>query len=379
MIAGLRGWRDAAGRRAAGCSNACDHDGWSVEQVDRAAGRGRLRVRGPAKRVRRRRRRAARRQYRRVPHRQRRAGHRARDRASTPWRRRWPRPGCRRARRVLVDSAERAAGWAMFADPRLALAVARGSGPAVAQLGAVARQAGVPVSLHGTGGAWIIADVTRRRRRASPRRSQHSLDRKVCNTLNVCCIVARAPANSCPSSSPRCGARASARHGCKLHVAEASAAAAAWLGAPPCAEPRAIEEPWPSARRDARPRMGVGGDAGGHPGGRRRRRRGRRPVQPPQPALRRQSLIAEDAAAHERFYAARRRALRRRRLHPLGGRPVRPQPARTGPLELAARPAVRPRRRAERRRRATPSAPACARPGSTCGASTQRGARSRAP
>ena len=39
----------------------------------------------------------------------------------------------------------------------LALGVARGSGPAVAQLGGVARQAGVPVSLHGAGGAWIVA------------------------------------------------------------------------------------------------------------------------------------------------------------------------------------------------------------------------------
>lgn len=87
----------------------------------------------------------------------------------------------------LVESAAHAAGWAMFADTRLGLAVARGSGVAVAQLGAVARQHGVPVSLHGTGGAWIVA-------------SQHadavvlghtverSLDRKVCNTMNVCCI-----------------------------------------------------------------------------------------------------------------------------------------------------------------------------------------------
>jgi glutamate-5-semialdehyde dehydrogenase len=32
---------------------------------------------------------------------------------------------------TLVDSPSRAAGWAMFSDPRLSLAVARGSGPAV--------------------------------------------------------------------------------------------------------------------------------------------------------------------------------------------------------------------------------------------------------
>ncbi len=88
----------------------------------------------------------------------------------------------------LVDSADRAAGWAMFSMPDLALAVARGSGNAVSQLGAVARQAGTPVSLHGTGGAWIVADSD-----ADPSRFRsaviNSLDRKVCNTLNTCCIT----------------------------------------------------------------------------------------------------------------------------------------------------------------------------------------------
>lgn len=88
---------------------------------------------------------------------------------------------------TLVESAEHSAGWAMFSDPRLALAVARGSGKTVEQLGSIARQAGIPVSLHGTGGAWIIADET-----ADAHKLElavyHSLDRKVCNTLNVCCI-----------------------------------------------------------------------------------------------------------------------------------------------------------------------------------------------
>ena len=88
----------------------------------------------------------------------------------------------------LVDSAAHAAGWALFADQRLSLAVARGSGAAVAQLGSVARQHGVPVSLHGTGGAWLVAagsaDIDR-----FAAAVRHSLDRKVCNTLNVCCIV----------------------------------------------------------------------------------------------------------------------------------------------------------------------------------------------
>jgi glutamate-5-semialdehyde dehydrogenase len=87
----------------------------------------------------------------------------------------------------LVESAEHSAGWALFADNRVALAVARGSGAAVAQLGAVARQHGVPVSLHGTGGAWLVvsehADVA-----VLADIVEHSLDRKVCNTMNVCCI-----------------------------------------------------------------------------------------------------------------------------------------------------------------------------------------------
>ncbi len=88
----------------------------------------------------------------------------------------------------LVDSAAHAAGWALFADTRLSLAVARGSGTAVAQLGAVARQHGVPVSLHGTGGAWLVAaEAADTAQFAAAVR--HSLDRKVCNTLNVCCIV----------------------------------------------------------------------------------------------------------------------------------------------------------------------------------------------
>jgi len=121
---------------------------------------------------------------------------------------------------VLVDSAAHAAGWAMFADPRLALAVARGSGPAVAQLGAIARQAGTPVSLHGTGGAWIVADESADADRFFAA-VYHSLDRKVCNTLNTCCIVRSRADELIPvflDAVAKAGAR---RRGWKLHVAEA--------------------------------------------------------------------------------------------------------------------------------------------------------------
>ena len=126
---------------------------------------------------------------------------------------------------VLVDSAEHAAGWALFADSRLSLAVARGSGPAVAQLGSVARQAGVPVSLHGAGGAWLAAgaDADAARFEAAV---FNSLDRKVCNTLNVCCIHRDAAGALVPvflRALQRAGARRG--HGVKLHVVSGDEAA----------------------------------------------------------------------------------------------------------------------------------------------------------
>ena len=89
---------------------------------------------------------------------------------------------------ALVDSTAHAAGWALFLDDRLSLAVARGSGTAVETLGSLARSAGTPVSLHGTGGAWMVVsdNADARQLRAAVIRS---LDRKVCNTLNTCCVV----------------------------------------------------------------------------------------------------------------------------------------------------------------------------------------------
>jgi glutamate-5-semialdehyde dehydrogenase len=121
---------------------------------------------------------------------------------------------------VLVASPAHAAGWAMFADPRLALAVARGSGPAVAQLGAIARAAGTPVSLHGTGGAWLIAVESADADRFFAA-VFHSLDRKVCNTLNVCCIVRARADELVPAFLEALEAAGRRRRGFKLHVAEA--------------------------------------------------------------------------------------------------------------------------------------------------------------
>jgi glutamate-5-semialdehyde dehydrogenase len=119
---------------------------------------------------------------------------------------------------VLVDSPAHAAGWALFSDDRLALAVARGSGPAVTTLGSLARQAGVPASLHGTGGAWIVA-ATSADAAAFRAAVLHSLDRKVCNTLNVCCVVQARAAELVPVLLGALG-EAGARRGqaYKLHV-----------------------------------------------------------------------------------------------------------------------------------------------------------------
>jgi glutamate-5-semialdehyde dehydrogenase len=115
----------------------------------------------------------------------------------------------------------------LFSDSRLALAVARGSGPAVATLGALAQQAGVPVSLHGTGGAWMMASA-----HADAAVFEEavfaSLDRKVCNTLNTCCIVASRAAELAPAflrGMERAGKRTNPSTGAyKLHVAAGSEA-----------------------------------------------------------------------------------------------------------------------------------------------------------
>jgi glutamate-5-semialdehyde dehydrogenase len=118
----------------------------------------------------------------------------------------------------LVDTRSRAAGWAMFSDPRLGLAVARGSGQAVSQLGSVARQTGIPVSLHGTGGAWLVAaDSADAESFAAA--VYNSLDRKVCNTLNTACIVESRAADLVPvflEALHRAGERLGAT--AKLHV-----------------------------------------------------------------------------------------------------------------------------------------------------------------
>ncbi len=199
---------------------------------------------------------------------------------------------------TLVESAAHAAGWALFSDPRLALAVARGSGAAVAQLGSVARQAGVPVSLHGTGGAWLVAapDADAERLRSA---LVHSLDRKVCNTVNVCCVVRSRADELIGVCSTRPGCRRATGH----RRARARHARRRWLTFPAATrrdrggrarrgrQLRGVRHA--DRRRPAGPRVGMGGLArvhgacGGH---RRRRRRG---VQRRESALRRLAGVGD--------------------------------------------------------------------------------------
>ncbi len=118
----------------------------------------------------------------------------------------------------LVRSPARSAGWALFDDRRLALAVARGSGAAVAQLGAVARQAGTPVSLHGTGGAWLVAGrpptpIGSPRRCSTPSTARSA-------TPSTSAASRRAAATSCPcSSTPSTPRRVPRSTAARLHVA----------------------------------------------------------------------------------------------------------------------------------------------------------------
>ena len=135
---------------------------------------------------------------------------------------------------VLIDSPDRAAGWALFSDPRLALAIARGSGPAVSQLGAVARQSGIATSLHGTGGAWIIAETSADAARFAAV-VETSLDRKVCNTLNTACITRDRADELVPAFIDALW-RAGEASGCgaRLHVGERETAhiPERWRGVP---------------------------------------------------------------------------------------------------------------------------------------------------
>ncbi len=116
----------------------------------------------------------------------------------------------------LVRSRERAAGQALFTLPEVRLAVARGSGTTVALLGSIAEQHGIPASLHGTGGAWVYVDETATAESVENVISA-SLDRKVCNTLNVLVLDTRAR-----ETHGRLVSNALSGLGAKVHVAKGS-------------------------------------------------------------------------------------------------------------------------------------------------------------
>jgi len=218
MIAGLRAWQDAPAGRGRVIER-IEHEGWAVEQVVAPLGvvgfvfEGRPNVFADAAGVLRTGNTAAFRIGSDALGTAQAIVREALDPALTE-------AGLPQGAAALVESAERAAGWAMFCDKRLALAVARGSGRAVAQLGGVARQTGLPVSLHGTGGAWMVADESAEAERFAAA-VHHSLDRKVCNTLNVCCIHQERAGELVPVFLDAL-ARAGRRRGgdCKLHVVE---------------------------------------------------------------------------------------------------------------------------------------------------------------
>ena len=220
MIDGLRSWSDSPGGRGS-VIESIEHDGWSVDQVRDGLGvvgfvfEGRPNVFADAAGVLR-------------------SGNTvvfrigsdalgtARAIVEHALRPALSLTGLPQGAAMLVDSAAHASAWAMFSDPRLALAVARGSGVATEQLGAVARQAGNSVSLHGTGGAWIVAGA-RAEAAAFGAAVYHSLDRKVCNTLNTCCIVAERADDLMPvflDALERAGERLGAQP--KLHVLQSS-------------------------------------------------------------------------------------------------------------------------------------------------------------
>lgn len=219
MIAGLRLWRDMPSRRGA-VAERIEHDGWCVEQVIDGLGvvgfvfEGRPNVFADATGVLR----GGNTVVFRIGSDALGTARAMMDRALKPA---LASAGLPAGSVELVPSAGRASGWALFSDTRLALAVARGSGRAVAQLGSIAKQAGIPVSLHGTGGAWLVADETAPAD-AFAKAVYHSLDRKVCNSLNVCAIVRSRADELVPlflDALQQAGAR---RKGCRLHVAEGS-------------------------------------------------------------------------------------------------------------------------------------------------------------
>lgn len=117
---------------------------------------------------------------------------------------------------TLVRSPSHGAAQALFTMPEVRLAVARGSGPTTKLLGSIAARHGIPASLHGTGGAWMyLADDAPHEKARNA--IVHSIDRKVCNTLNVIVVAARAAHELVPLALDALASR-----NARVHVANGS-------------------------------------------------------------------------------------------------------------------------------------------------------------
>jgi glutamate-5-semialdehyde dehydrogenase len=174
----------------------------------------------------------------------------------------------------LVASAAHAAGWALFSDRgsrwRSPVVRARRS-PSSAR----SRVRPASPSASTAPGAWLVAasDADTDRFALTVR---HSLDRKVCNTLNVCCIVAIGPPSSSRCSSTPSIAPPPPRAAPTLASTPPRGDALVHAGAARSA--RVVhradgthDEPFVSEidGRPARSRVGVGGLTRGHPARRR--------------------------------------------------------------------------------------------------------------
>jgi glutamate-5-semialdehyde dehydrogenase len=202
------------------------------------------------------------------------AGRSSSRRSRLPWPRRTA-DGCGPARRLA--GARR--GHALFSDRRLSLAVARGSGPLLLNSARSRPRAGIPVSLHGTGGAWIVG----RRRACDP----DALPPPSCTPSTARCATPSTSVRSrgagrragpgVPGRDCAAPSGASRQASPRLHVVAGSEAfvPAEWFHTTVSID-RAdgtSDEPMRHACRRVGPggRVGVGGRAGGHA------RRGRRP------------------------------------------------------------------------------------------------------
>ena len=226
-------------------------------------------------------------------------------------------------------------------------------------LGSLARSAGTPVSLHGTGGAWMVvssrAEVGELRDAVT-----RSLDRKVCNTLNTCCVVD--PAGGFHAARGCRPGRAGGGWQCrgqpfKLHVARGSEHLVSQELFSKRIEVR------PSFRRGARTQAEViDRPTAWHEGGNGRKRRevSLVSVDSVDEAVRMfnelsprlvGTLVSSDRRRAGQLLCQTRCPLCRRWAHPLGRRSVRPEQAGTRPFQLAKRAALWSRRGAYRRQR----------------------------